>query len=165
MSLFSRRARWLNDLFPASVAPQSSDPSRLSEEVSLVQPYDGSGWDLVNPDDWITTLTLAVGASGNENIRRIDDRNVFRFLSVDVILVAGLAPTSFRIRVTANGVEEVAVTGNVIPLTDGSAIRPVSPIIGPSTRILAVYVGGDVLTQIRVNLYGLEVPLGSVFYV
>lgn len=165
MSQFSRRARWLNDLFPASVAPPSRDPHTLSEDVSLVQPYDGSSWDLINPDAWITTLTLAVGASGNEDILRVDDRNILRFLCCDVILLAGLAPTSFRIRVTANGVEEVAVTGNVIPLTDGTPIRALSPIIGPSSRLRAIYFGGDVLTQIRVNIYGLEVPLGSVFYV
>jgi len=49
MTQFSRRARWLDSLFPQSVAPANPDPSVLSDDVSLTQSYDGGGWGIVEP--------------------------------------------------------------------------------------------------------------------
>ena len=49
MTQFSRRARWLNALFPQSVAPANPDPALRSDDVSLVQTYDGGGWGIVEP--------------------------------------------------------------------------------------------------------------------
>lgn len=46
MTQFSRRARWLDALFPQSVAPANPDPATRSDDVSLVQSYDGGGWGL-----------------------------------------------------------------------------------------------------------------------
>lgn len=166
MSQFSRRARWLNVLFPASVAPQSKDPAVFSNDVSLVQPYDGGGYGLAN-QDWLDFLgTVTPGVFGTEIVISTGPDELYRFLAAAVTLVAGAAPICrMIIEPTSTGGEQ-PVTDDVQPIgTTREVFDVLTPMIPPNTNLEIDWNSGDVNSDLFVQIMGVRVPLGTVFYV
>lgn len=168
MSQFSRRARWLNFLFPASVAPQLTDPGTVSEDVSLTQPYDGGGFSLADVD-WFHFITGPAGAIGSFVVFTIPPGFMFRWMAADGQTLAGVTPQGlFRITATSGGPSsgEIRATDQVV-IPTGGIIMPLREIrmVPPSSNINFFYNGGDAATIVIARIYGALVPVGTVFYV
>lgn len=164
MSQFSRRARWINQLFPQSKAPQVSDPGQLSEDVSLVQPYDGSGWGFQHVT---ARSSIQTGIGTFVNAFETDDNQIFRFLSADALWHAiGLAPSEMvLIMIDLASLSSVNIAKNVIPPSGQPQLHEfLTPIIPPNTRVQFAMIGGDALTQVSWGWQGIMAPLGTVFY-
>ena len=170
MTQFSRRSRWLNTLFPASVRPQTTDPSSVSEDVSLVQPYDGSGYGIPNPRSWIIQNLLAAGVTGSSVMITVPEDSVYRLMGAggfnvaasgtprhqlfvqDLIAVPNLACQLAPIEIPTVG------DGN-FAFDLGRAI-----VIGPGHNLLMAYTAGGAGTIMKYSIYGVLAPLGTVFY-
>lgn len=164
MSQFSRRARWINQLFPQSKAPQVQDPGLVSDDVSLVQPYDGSGWGFALE----TQRTLAlVGPNQFVDAFTVDENEVVRFITADCLwLGLGVAPTEFVAQmIDLTALFGVNIATNVIPPSAQPQQYPnLVPIIPPNTRVQLAAIGGDALTQVTFGWSIIRAPLGTVFY-
>lgn len=97
-------------------------------------------------------------------MKTVGDDNIYRFMAADVFLLAGAAPATARIRCGFGG-PEMQITDTVIPLVSGTSFVTRSPIVGPNGFVIVTYEGGDVLTALLFRVMGVEVPLGTVFYV
>lgn len=168
MSLFSRRARWLNIFFPQSVAPAVQDPGILSDDVSLVQPYDGGAYPLVEPTDWLRFTILPVGATGSTVVATTGAEEMMRFLAADVYVLAGMSPSGTVLRAVppTGGGGDIFVAQRLSSIsTLGTPFITHTPVIGPQTQMSVTYEGGNATTQLLVHIYGVIAPLGSVFRV
>lgn len=168
MSQFSRRARWLNFLFPSSVAPTVTDPDTRSDDVSLTQPYDGGGYAQGIAVPWHRFISTGPGpAAGVENIFVVPVDEIYRFLAADITLLAGVAGSAaIGVGMVSPGTPgEVKVTPQFIPVGDPRSLELRTPIVGPSSIISVQWTNGDALTEYLVRIYGLSLPLGTVFYV
>ena len=169
MSQFSRRARWLNVLFPSSVAPRAQDPGRFSDDVSLIQPYDGGGFGLSAADDgdWWHFALSAVGAADDFVIFTVPDGFIFRWMAGDASTVAGNNPNgNFAVQaITPPFSGAIAASVNVI--ISGTVVsRQIEiPIVGPFSEIRFEYANGNAATQILARIYGALAPVGSNFNV
>jgi hypothetical protein len=170
LSQFSRRARWLNSLFPASVLPKISDPGVVSDDVNLVQPYDGGGYGFADSSELVTRVTGVVGASGGFVILTTSAEEIFRLISADHVTVAGGLPDVWMIVIdNEGGGDSVHITqkiqaqpigaSQILPLQGGPVV------IGPNMTITTQWTGGDAATQISFGIYGFRAPLGTVFHV
>jgi len=171
MSSFVRPADWLRQLFTQS-RTEPSNPSRVSEDVSLVQPFDGSGWGMVMPDQIVSETPNPAAASGVLLLRTTGKRNIGRILAASVELFAGVTPGHIGISMRLAGAMGVNdEVGIAVPLTTfGGAIMKngfniTSPIIPPDFEVLGTWAGGDAATVLIFQLALVEVPLGTVFYV
>lgn len=177
MSLFSRRAKWLNTIFPASVLPQTTDPDRVSDDVSLVQPYDGSGWGIPDLNDWaVRTAIQSAAPTGFVELRAVTPEQVFRLLHLDFTLLvdAGPAPSLKLVAtvIDAEGSGDQVLVANVL-LKSGSGINPgeslsfrnVVPIVGPGCTLRIEWFQNVSGTTFTFGHYGALVPVGTVFYV
>lgn len=169
MSQFSRRARWLNQLFPASAAPTINDPGVRSDDVSLVQPYDGSGWGVIQPTDFISRTISGIAAQGNVILRTVGANNIIRILAASYEHTAGVLPTQVCLEVH-DPVAIRSVVISTVPATFAFAvvenpIEIVCPIILPGHRIDGAWQGGDAATRGIFGLVAVEAPVGTVFYV
>ncbi len=170
MSQFSRRSRWLNFLFPASKAPQSSDPGSVSDDVSLVQPYDGSGWGIPESSQWLTRGDSPVGITGDTDILTVPAGSVYRLFGAFGFKLLGAAST-WQIFVG-----DLVSTPNLFCLlaeeqNTGAGISGSHPaefnraIVIPAGLVIRIqHFGGDVATQNRYGIYGCIAPIGTVFY-
>lgn len=158
---FARRAGWLTELFTPSVTPPTRFPDQYSNDVSLIQPYDGGGWGMINSEAYITQAANVAGASGTLTIKDIAPENIFRFLSAAVILTAGVAPSVVLEIFTIDGSRSQSISSLVTPNgARWTTFDLIPPIIGPNHRIRAPWAGGDAATVITVSLFGPEIPLG-----
>jgi len=162
MSQFARPAGWLRQLFTQSQTAQPN-PTILSNDVSLVQPYDGSGWGLWDPGQWIANVTSATIAADNTAIMTCPVGNIRRILAVSAQVTAGVAPAVY-LWVSAQA-GEVGV-GDVFAAI---ANRFVSldckiPILGPGHVLTGNHTGGDAATIVNYRCYFVQAPLGAVFY-
>lgn len=173
MSQFSRRARWLNIFFPQSVAPAEQDPGVRSDDVSLVQPYDGGGFPLSEDTAWMRFLNPAAAAAGVVAIFTTPPDQLFRFMGADVQLIGGNGPVAgcgLQIQPPVGGGGIMQVTERKF-FAGATANDPVNfeaitvPIIGPNTIVFMQWAGGNVATDLIVHVYGNFAPFGSVFYV
>lgn len=169
MSQFSRRAGWLNFLFPASVAPQKRDPGQRSDDVSLVQPYDASGWPIPDPSTWIIRLDSAVGATGDTDILTVPDDSVYRLFSANAFRLLGVNAIFQLFIVDLNAIPILsALVANEVStgLNSGNNIVPLdrAMVIPGGLTLRFQHFGGDAATQIRYHIYGCLVPAGTVFY-
>lgn len=167
MSQFSRRARWLNALFPASVAPTVRDPNSRSDDVSLVQPYDASGWPFTEPENWITVVDGVAGAISTTDILTVPDGQVYRLLAASAFMAvvpSGSRQLFIRDRIsTPNSAVKIADDLNAAPDHGHFHIR--NPIIVPAGLIISGdFAAGGAGSVPRWNLYGVLAPEGTVFY-
>ena len=187
MSQFSRRARWLEALFPPSVAPRAADPTLLSDDVSLVQPYDAGGYgfrkitfpdsvgptlvEITEPELSIRDMLTTIGAVTSTDLFHIQENLICRILSASFIRVAGAAVAVFRLKVraqTGSGVSEhdcmIAPSIDATTLPNSRTHIPLTtPLILPGTQVQLQMNTGDVATQYRVTFYMVVAPLGAVF--
>lgn len=182
MGGFSRRARWLNRLFPPSEAPATQDPSTLSDDVSLVQQYDGGGLGFpASPTNWfLAEVTGPVGIAGSFILLANDDDSLARIFTASVKRIAGgdAAQTWLAIgRVESLGPDPVTASsalgtngeykrfggnthqsgGDLGGGGDGYGI------LGPGHNLQVHWLAGTAATQLKANVYGVIAPLGTVF--
>lgn len=173
MSQFSRRSKWLNNIFPASVSPQIVDPNRVSEDVSLVQPYDASGWAVQDISTYCERSDIQGGITGFVILREVAENQVFRLLGADVALLAGIALTEIWLNVIdSNGTGNQVQISNIISANAGGlnpgqteSFDRIAKIIGPGCHLRADWVTGAVGTDFTIGIYGAIAPLGTIFYV
>lgn len=170
MSQFSRRIRWLQFLFPQSVAPRAQDPGQLSDDVSLVQNYDGGAYGIsaLEQPDWWTFLILATAAAGDEVVFSVPEGFIFRFMRGDYFLRAGNAPFG-RFDIQSDTFGTISATEETRDATVGPLNTlggPVlTPIVPPGADIRFSYHGGNASTDILARIYGSLAPLGSVHHI
>jgi len=148
------------------VAPQSRDPGRVSDDVSLVQPYDGGsyGYSLL-PKNLLQTST--VGATGFVLLLQTGENEVYRLLNAHVI---GLTPTR-PTRVLLNTIDRVSLNQaflssvhDLLALDEHSFGMNSGIVIGPNMDLRIDWVGGDGTTSLQTTCTGFMAPLGSVWY-
>lgn len=159
---FVRPAPWLRRLFtPSQTSPVN--PTRVSDDVSLTQPYDGSGWPLYDPGQWVILTQSAVGTPKTTVIETVPIDRICRLLAVAVILNAGVAPSC---QLQAGVAITLSVGAPVVVhATEMSSVPSNTPIIGPGHSIRGRHYGGDAATQVTWYLYRVLAPIGTVFYV
>jgi len=168
LSQFSRRARWLNALFPASKSPTTRDPAQRSDDVSLVQQYDGGAWPIPNASSWFTLTDSPVGVTGVTTILTVPDDMVYRYFGMHAFTV--IDPVArFQMRVTDPLVPLSSVSlnqqiitlaaglGNTVPLIDRAIVIP------PGLQFQVAHIQGGAATQLRYATYGCLAPVGTVF--
>jgi len=171
LSQFSRRARWLNQIFRASKAPQVSDPSVVSNDVSLVQPYDGSGWGFMNTGQMMINIQNSpASAQDTTDIVTMDEFTFGRILGVGVIIAAGVAPTSIKLYLRNLDNNFATAIGRLwdkpmLPTPMRNPLQIQSPILPPGLTLQGHHDGGDAATLIQYTACVIQVPVGTVFYV
>lgn len=163
MSEFVRPAPWLERLFTAS-RTEHLHPNSVDPVVSLVQPYDGSGWGISAPGQWVISQVSEVAqAARSQDIETVPEDQVCRILAASVGLTAGVAPQC-NLQVVGTGT--VVSLGGFVTATNENPVLPVNtPIIGPGHIIRGRHSGGDAATVVTWYLYRVFAPLGTVFYV
>lgn len=167
MSQFSRRARWLTSLFPASVIPTTSDPDRVSNDVSLVQPYDGGGVGFQEPANFSRRFAIPIGVSNSIDMIVNDEETIFRVYALDLVQLAGEDANVF-VRITSGSGDSVFVAFHDIT-TVAVKPRPFQVvtdfrILGPGQTLAADTTFGGAASQFTIGVYGVSAPLGTVFY-
>lgn len=170
MSQFSRRARWLNVLFPQSKAPVVTDPFRRSDEVSLVQPYDGGGFGFPNSPAGFFFHATGGTASGTLAMVNTTEEQVFLILAGHIFqTVAPNNPTaSLNIRdvtSTPNRAVNIGDQGLIPGLNLGNFTFGLNRavVMGPEMRLTVDWFGGAAGTLVDTTVYGVLAPLGTVF--
>lgn len=165
MSQFSRRAKWLNALFPASVAPQLTDPDRVSDDVSLIQSYDGSGWGIPNRNDWFHLADLT-GIAGSVEIFRVPDDFVFRLFAAQCLQVVGPGPqVQLFVKDLQSTPNQATSLTSFFALTVNNLNLPLQTalVIGPGMSITGDDFNGGAGSIVRFTIYGCLAPVGTVF--
>jgi len=173
LSLFSRRARWLNQIFPASVTPTIKDPGSRSDDVSLVQPYDGSGWGIPESGAWIQRSVQLRTTVLFHIFFQLNDNEVYRLLAADLAYIAGPGNTDVRVLLSSidkNGTgDQIILANEIVQNYTPGGIRVLvhsSPIIGPGCSLrVDLVLSTDVTERITVGVMGVRAPIGTVFYV
>jgi len=166
MSSFVRPAEWLRQLFTQS-RTSWTHPSQVSNDVSLVQPYDGGGLSF---QARYFTVAPAAGLTGTAILTTIPANSVFRLLGIEWETTAGAGTPVCRVLAEDMLGSQCAICTNH---TFGTALnRPESPdnimgkVLGPSTIIRFEYfAAGDAATVVSCTIYGILAPQGTVFYV
>jgi len=167
LSQFSRRARWLNALFPASVLPQTGDPGSVSDDVSLVQQYDGGGWAIPRLEDWfISGLTLPAAASGDTNLLTVPNDSVFRVFAISCFTVTLAVATVNVVISQLPLVGGVVVTPNIstLALALGQVNLDLNAmVVPPGASIRGAHFNGNGTTVLSWAMYGCLAPAGTAF--
>jgi len=165
LSQFSRRANWLSKLFPASISPTTKDPGQRSDDVSLVQPYDASGWAFQDSNSWAKRTDVLTGATGFSILQVIDLDSIFRLLGMDTITLVDAKPSILPSVIDREGTgDQFFLAKQTVSSNGGLIFELNTPIIGPGSSIRIDWAGGDGNTQFTVGWYGVLAPLGTVFY-
>lgn len=163
MSGFVRPAPWLRRLFtPSQTAPVN--PIEVSDDVSLIQPYDGGGYPLFDPSQWSSEVVSVAGAAATTVLYTVGAESVVRLLAAAGILSAGVVG-SLHLRVEAGAIS-LAISPNVAtPAVEQVNLPLQCPVIGPGHIISGRHFGGGAATVVTWRLYLVEAPLGTVFRV
>jgi len=164
VSSFVRPAAWLRQLFTQS-RTESSNPSVLSNDVSLVQPYDGGGIVIPDPANLVHTVDSAVGAATGTTILTTGANEIIRVYSVAVFKLAGADGTANLLTNHTGIALTCGVSGRMVADGNWNAIGTPGVVIGPAHVLTGNFFGGDASSQVRWRLYGARVPVGTVFYV
>lgn len=167
MPSFVRPAAWLRQLFTQS-RTEHSNPSRVSAEVSLIQPYDGSGWGIEDPQQWAYSVNTGVsaGAAGTATLVTVGENEIFRLLSLAGENLAGTDPGGWWNQVI--NAEQYALTTRIVMNNGNTAYwagERFPPVLGPGHILQFEWTGGNASTQPRLFIVGIRAPLGTVFYV
>jgi len=167
MSQFSRSSDWLRTFFTPSRTGWQP-PGRVSDEVSLVQPYDGGGYPTFPPGAWIATTTPAVGATQTANMVVLDDQTVGRIMCLGFSFIAGVRPSLIGrilgpVANLACPITETKVSAE--PVGQVEALQHFCPILPPGHTLEIRWYGGDAATQLILRAVVCEARIGTVFYV
>jgi len=165
MSKFTRAAPWLRHFFtPSKTSPVN--PTEVSEDVSLVQPYDGSGWPLQPIGEWMSSVAPVIGATGTETLVTAGEREIVRILAVSIHLAAGVAPLSRLLIQDPNAVVgSVGVSDELTVSANFRSFAVRTPILAPGHLLRGQYEGGDAATGVVWRMFICRCPIGTVFYV
>lgn len=165
MSRFTRPAGWLRQLFTPSQT-ESPNPGLLSDDVSLVQPYDGGGYPTFAPGQWGVKVVSVTAATGEIPLLTTASNELARLLCLSATLVAGVAAKCTAVVDTGGPSGVIECAEEVTTPAAGQILVPLAiPIMGPSHILSGNHSGGDAATIIHWRLYFCVAPLGSVFYV
>lgn len=168
MTQFSRRAKWLNILFPASSAPQVTDPGDRSDDVSLVQQYTGGGWGFGVRT--VRNQLSGIGATGTMDLVSTGEDEVFYIGAVATLSFADDAT-----QVVLNIRDDSGVPPRVAYIADpqiiiAAATPPIQvfdhkvKIMGPSSHLRIDWQNGQPGFQFNTTTYGILAPLGTPFF-
>lgn len=186
MSQFSRRAKWLNQLFPPSVAPVVSDPSSRSDDVSLVQQYDGGALSFAEatfpadpsplgtalaigePEIGIRDFLSVIGIVTSTDMIVLPTGLYARIFGVTVLLFAGLVPEHGFLDLrppTGSGVgDHIALltqdSGNFGNFRKAQLLN--QDIIPPGHQVNWQQINGDAATQMRITISWCVAPVGAI---
>lgn len=148
------------------MVPTSRFPAIVSEDVSLVAPYDGGGWGMIARADYVVQTVSAIGAALSTTLLVVGEGNVFRILAADCFHSAGTT-ASCRLFVQADGSAVACfITPDVASTSGGVNIPNIgTPIVPPGATLIGDHFGGGAATVITWRILGLEVPLGTGFQV
>jgi len=164
MSGFVRPADWLRQLFTSSQTGPVN-PTSVSDDVSLVQPYDGGGYPLFNPEQWaLEVTTTPAAAAATTSLFTCPDTSICRVLAMAAVKTAGVAP-DVHFRVETAVISLAISVSQTLPAVEQIGFAPTCPIIGPGHKITGRHFGGDGSTIVVYRLYLVVVPLGTVFTV
>jgi len=168
---FSRRARWLNGIFPASEAPQIQDPGTRSDDVSLVQPYDGSGWGLnQDPEEWTFQggNSGTPGSAGTFILVQVPLGFIFRILAASGRFTVGNNP-NIGIQLGRPSNRSILIgrvsQGDMPGIALSTPVALNTPIVPGGWDVTGFWDNGDGLTVVEINVMGILAPEGTVFYV
>lgn len=186
MTQFSRRARWLNFIFPQSVSPAQVDPATRSDDVSLVQQYDGGalGFNkpsfpddpsvlgepliITEPEVAIREFLTVVGITTITDMVQMPTGLYARVFAASHKLVAGTKPALTFMELgapTDSGVSEHRVmftNGHTNVGNTRKAFRLVTDIIPPGMQLDVINLTGAADTQYRVSLAWVVAPVGAI---
>lgn len=188
MSQFSRRARWLNALFPSSVAPQRTDPSVVSEDVSLVQQYDAGGMafeqatfppihdtatgplEIRQPEVSIRDFQTVVGITTVSDLFNLDQNLVARIYGCSITVTDGIGAERVFLQVTAPtgsgvGAHVYMFSESLNTVSNPGDLRRFNndPILLPDMQLNLFFSSGDALSTARVSVCMCVAPVGTVF--
>jgi len=165
VSKFTRPAPWLRQFFTPSQT-EFKEPSTLSNDVSIIQPYDGGGFPLFSKGEWNVNVTTAAGAAQSVTLLTVGEDNIARILAIGCGRGAG-ATFEARAQVTTQAGNPIGCTNIVtIPVSgEQRGLEVYTPVLGPGHVLVGRHEQGDSLSVSDWNLYYVEVPLGAVFYV
>lgn len=159
MSRFARPAGWLRQIFTPSQTGQPN-PDSVSNDVSLVQPYDGGGYPISDVLDMFTVNTV-VAAQANTTILTLNQDQIGRILALTAVLLAGVAPT---VQFMNQGAFGSVISANMTPVvTEYTAVEFWCPILKPGHQLRGRHFGGDAATQVTYIVHVAVAPVGSVF--
>lgn len=163
MSGFVRPADWLRQLFTSSQTGPVN-PSVVSDDVSLTQPYDGAGLYFTPGPQWFVQKDSAVGAATGTILFTCGDTQIARVLAISASMkIATLASCQSQIRGPTGG---PVATGASVSVTSNEHFSiPSIPILGPTHQLEGRAFGGGAATVIEWRVYLVVAPLGTVFYV
>ncbi len=192
MANFQRNAiAWLQRLFPPSTTPGTTNPFVRSDDVQLVQLYDGGGF-MPNghiPVNWfpVPTTVLNPGPSTSVEIFNrsiLDSQNAFRDNTLRVFVVqvfpstAPTVTTTWSLQLSPQSVpltNFIQVTGpanftlGVFGQDESVVFRggnQFPPLLGPRINVIfRQEAGGSAASDFTIGfrIYGVTAPLGSAF--
>jgi len=163
MSTFTRPAPWLRQFFTPS-RTGFKEPGKLSDDVSLVQPYDGGGWPIDPGVNKTGELQSVVGASTQTVLFTTEQDEISRLVTVGAILDAGGVPAGL-VHLDHSGGPSVPICEHFTLDTAYYRSMPLyAAIVGPMVRVRGFVVGGDASTQVTWRWMEYRVPVGTVFY-
>lgn len=168
MTQFSRAAPWLRSLFIESSSPTVKNPATRSDDVSLVQPYDGGGWPLAGRDSsaWAVTFTTNVGVTGVNTDFTLLKNEIMRILAIGIVTASGaIANSQVRVQIAGVGTVISISDDKKSHLTEEQPLVPIAPLVGPESRLIFRHYAGSAATSIKFNLLVVRVPIGTVFYI
>lgn len=162
MSKFVRAASWLRFLFTPAHTAQAG-PVEVSDDVSLTAPYDGGGYPLFDPGQWITVTRSATVAAAITTLITVPTDSICRLLAVSTSLIAGVAPDCSVEMATQTDVN-LCISELELNVPSGHTnIRTFCPILGPGHVLKGRHIGGDAATIVDWHVCAVIVPLGSNF--
>ncbi len=164
MSKFTRPAPWLRRFFTPSQT-EFKEPGLLSEDVSLIQPYDGGGWAVDSGPTKTFSAVSATVAAAYTTLFTTGPQEISRFVSFAIKSSAGVIP-SCNVVLNQPGGAHVAISEVLTPITaEHTSIRLFTKVVGPDVEVRVSHWGGDAATVIAINFMEYRVPIGVVFYV
>jgi len=170
LTQFSRRAKWLNTFFPASKAPQVNDPGTVSDDVSLVQPYDAGGYGFPRTlRAMVSNHISTIGITGFNLLVETDEEQIFYIGAVSIFSLVGDAT-----RITLNIIEQTSpprqaiIADNIVLLNAPLIFETFTSrvkIMGPNSHLRVDWENGQPAFQFNATLYGVLAPVGTCFTV
>lgn len=188
MSQFSRRARWLQQIFTPSVVPTVTDPTIVSDDVSLVQQYDGGALGIaepsfpaerdgdadpdplviLGPEVAIRDYVSKTGINTVSDMYQMPSGLYARIFAMTTILVAGSSPAQWFVSMqapTGSGVSNhsILVTPNYNAISGSRIPRAMTTtILPPGMQLNMHVVTGNASTQVRLSILWIVAPIGAI---